>query len=89
MNKQRPEPVNGLTLTPPIIQSTGFVKGDRRIVEQAEHRQIDLAMAIIGRRVNQAGNMVPIDEDIATPEIAVQQGGRWMNREQFSEPVRQ
>ena len=44
--------------------------------EQPQHRQIDLAVSAVRRRIDQPRAAVTAPEDVPAPEVAVQPGGR-------------
>jgi len=54
MDQQGPEPVDGLAFQPSISKAAGIVEGPRWLIEEAQHRKIDLAVAIIAGRIDQA-----------------------------------
>jgi len=64
---------------------------ERRRPEQAQHREIDLAMAAVRRRVDEPGLPVLVRQDIAAPQVSVPARG-WLGRsaeviEAAGEPV--
>ena len=74
MDEQRPQPIDGLAVFPALGEAAGVVKYLWRLVEQPQHGKIDLAVAIIACRVDQPADTVLTDKDIATPQIAMEEG---------------
>lgn len=87
MDQERPEPIDRLSFLPSFFQPTGIVKGGRRLVEQTKHRKVDLAVPIIASRVDQARYLVLVDEDIAAPQIAMEQRYRGRRRDVIGEAI--
>ena len=67
MNQERPEPVDRLPLLPAFGKATGFVEHHRWLVEEAQHRKIDLPVAIIAGRIDKTRYMIALDENIPAP----------------------
>ena len=72
MDEQRPQPIDGLALFPALGEAAGVVEYLWRLVEQPQHGEIDLAVAMIACRVDQPADPVLTDKDIATPQIAME-----------------
>jgi hypothetical protein len=88
MDQQRPEPVDGLALLPSLFKAAGIVKGARRLIEKAQHRKVDLAVAIIAGRIDQARHMILFNEDVAAPEVTMKKSRPWSFRKDVSKAVR-
>ena len=74
MDEQRPQPIDGLAVFPALGEAASIVEYLWRLVEQPKHREIDLAVAMIACRVDQSADTVLADKDIATPQIAMEEG---------------
>lgn len=74
MDEQRPQPIDGLAVFPTLRQAAGVIEYLWRLVEQPQHGKIDLAVAMIACRVDQPADPVLTDKDIATPQIAMEEG---------------
>src|ERR1700731_4070824 len=58
-----------------LQQPIGFVEGGVRLVEQAEHCEVDLGMAMVASRIDQSADPVGSHQDVAAPQVAVEK--RW------------
>jgi hypothetical protein len=62
---RRPFPAPDPTATPRV----GAVEGRRRVAEQRQHREVDLAVGVVDRRVDEPSTV----HDVAGPQVAVHQ----------------
>ena len=64
-----------------------------RTAEQAQHREIELAVTAVGGGIDQPGLLIAVGEDVAGPQVAVDAGGRlrWAGDvvDAIDEPVEQ
>lgn len=73
MDQERPEPIDGLSLLPSLFKAAGIVKSCRGLIEQAEHREVDLAVTKIASRIDQPRDPIFLYKDIPAPEISMEQ----------------
>src|ERR1700730_16622349 len=58
-----------------LQEPIAFVEGGVRLVEQAEHCEVDLGMAMVASRIDQSADPVGSHQDVAAPQVAVEK--RW------------
>ena len=83
MNDQRPEPIDRLAALPTRIERERVEEDGRRAIEQSQHGDINLAVAVTAGGIDQRRDAIARDEHVAAPQIAVQQRWPGIVRQQF------